>query len=121
MRELEHSHLKRRFGRAAILLGFGLVLAACSNNRDQIEFDGVSFRTKSKAVSDDRSVFSVRIPKIDKGLAQARKAGRHEGTRYCLTNFGTSEIAWATDPDADQSQLNINGSTLMLQGKCVTW
>ena len=109
-------------GRAGLLLLAGfLALTACTKTQDRVFFDGQYFRTKAKHTSDDRQSFTVRVPRITKGLAAAREAGRYEGTRYCVENFGTSEIAWVNGPDADEAALRINGTTLLLDGRCVLW
>lgn len=103
------------------LLAAVIALGACSRSQDRVYFDGKYFRTKAKHTSDDRQSFFVKVPRIDQGLAAGREAGRYEGTLYCVENFGTSEIAWVNGPDADDADLNIDGNTLVLNGRCVLW
>lgn len=104
-----------------ILLAVTLALSACNKNKDRVAFDGKFFKTKAKSASDDRQSFTVKVPRINQGLTPALEAGRYEGTRYCVENFGTSDIEWINGPDADDSALNISGTTLTLSGRCSTW
>lgn len=97
------------------------VLAGCSNNKNRVLFDGEYFRTKAKSASEDRLSFVVRVPSVDRSLEGAREAGAYEGARYCIENFGTSEIAWVQGPDGDAGTLVVDGNTLTLTGRCVLW
>lgn len=97
------------------------VLAGCSNNKNRVLFDGEYFRTKAKSASEDRLSFVVRVPSVDRSLEGAREAGAYEGARYCIENFGTSEIAWVQGPDGDAGTLVVDGNTLTLSGRCVLW
>lgn len=106
------------------LLGLAVVIAlgACSDrDRQRVLFDGVYFRTKAKAVKDDRQSFNVEVPKANRSINGAREAGRFEGTRYCIENFGTSDINWSLGPDAEDGRLVIENNDLRLSGRCVLW
>lgn len=105
----------------ALALCAGLALAGCTNNEDRVYFDGEYFRTKAKSVSEDRRGFEVRVPRVDQSLEGARAAGAYEGARYCIKNFGVSEIAWDNGPDGEDGTLLIDGNTLTLTGRCVLW
>ncbi|WP_120500800.1 hypothetical protein [Roseovarius sp. EL26] len=98
-----------------------LTVSACTEKRQRVYFNGVYYPTKAKSASEDRQSFVVTVKRATKGLDGAREAGRLEGTKYCLKNFGTSEIKWVQGPDAKNGTLNLSGSDLKLTGACVTW
>ena len=51
-------------------------------------------------------------------LDGAREAGRYEAIRYCIANFGSSDIAWTEGPDAEDGTLTIANDRLLLRGTC---
>lgn len=114
--------IKRRDMRLGLLALCAVVAATgCTRNSDRVYFDGVYFRTKASATSDDRRSFKVRVPGVDRSLDGARAAGEYEGTRYCIQNFGTSEIDWVIGPDGDAGKLVVEGNTMTLTGRCDLW
>ncbi|WP_232825504.1 hypothetical protein [Albibacillus kandeliae] len=108
----------------ALVAGLAVALTAlggCSTFQDKenrILFDGINFRTKSKRIDDDWSRFTVTVPNVSRSLTGALEAGDYEGTRYCVTNFGTSRIKWTVGPDTPPQQLPINKDDLTLSGEC---
>ncbi|MEM8582075.1 MAG: hypothetical protein AAGF50_12840 [Pseudomonadota bacterium] len=98
-------------------------LAACGERDQQrVLFDGVYFRTKAKAVDKaDRQSFVVNVPKVQRSFNGAREAGRFEGTRYCLSNYGTSEILWSIGPDTADGRLVVENNDFNFRGRCVLW
>ncbi|MEL7257899.1 MAG: hypothetical protein AAFN80_08640 [Pseudomonadota bacterium] len=115
----------KRFGwRSTIVLGLlaaSMVMSACGRKDERVLFDGNFYKSRAKHTSDDRQSFTVRVSRANQGLNGARAAGEHEGTRYCLENFGTSEIAWVNGPDAEEAVLIRDGNRLVLDGRCVLW
>ena len=97
-----------------------LLLAACSGERraDRIPFDGQFFRTDAKKLNKDRLDFVVTVRPVSASVNGALAAGLHEGTRYCIGNFGSSDIRWANGPEADDNTLQISNDRLVLQGTC---
>ena len=51
-------------------------------------------------------------------LEGAREAGRYEAIRYCIDNFGSSDITWIAGPDAEDGTLTIANDRLQLRGTC---
>ncbi|CUH66919.1 hypothetical protein TG4357_02717 [Thalassovita gelatinovora] len=110
-------------GAFILLLTAGL-LAGCgvrdkiqgANNR--VAFDGVYFKSQLSADKDDPLSFTVTVAPVGLGLDPAREAGRYEATKYCVRNFGNSEVDWAAGPDADADKLTIIEDTLHLSGRC---
>lgn len=114
---------KRRIAPFALglLVAAALAVPACTKKNTRVLFNGNYFPAKSSAVKDDRQSFVVRVQRIERGLDGAREAARYEATRYCIENFGTSEIEWIRGPDAEDGTLDISGSTLVVSGTCVLW
>ena len=115
---------RTRVGRASVLALLCLAsLAACGERNEQRVFvDSVHFRRKAKAVDkSDRLHFVVNVPKVSRSVNRASKAGRYEGTRYCIENFGTSEILWAIGPDTADGRLVVENNDFNFRGTCVLW
>jgi hypothetical protein len=53
-------------------------------------------------------------------LVGAREAGRYEATKYCINQYGTSDIAWVSGPDVEDGSLTINNDELQLRGACTS-
>ncbi|WP_028091899.1 hypothetical protein [Pseudodonghicola xiamenensis] len=105
-----------------VLLGLLGVLAvsACTAKEKRVAFDGIYFRTKAKAV--DRRVtvadFRVEVKDAQRSLDAARQAGAYAGTRYCIENYGSSQIVWSNGPKAEAAKLVFDRDTLILNGVC---
>ncbi|WP_371688496.1 hypothetical protein [Ruegeria sp. EL01] len=107
----------------ATLVSACLMVSACGLFRpsdDRILFDGQSFRAKAKVV--DKKVspanFTVVINGVSASLDGAREAGRYEGTKFCIENFGSSRIEWKVGPDTEPQQLQISDDKLTFAGTC---
>ena len=92
-------------------------LAGCQA-QERIQFDGKYFRTKASRVDrQHREDFTVTVRNVSQSFEGAREAGRYEGTRYCVNNFGSSDIAWAVGPDTP-GQLQVVNDKLIFRGTC---
>lgn len=99
-----------------------LALAGCNVDKDkQIRFDGHHYRTKAKAVERKASValFTVEVKNVSQSLKGARAAGEYAGIRYCVVNYGSSQITWEVGPETDPQTLVIEGDTLTFRGTCL--
>lgn len=94
------------------------LLAGCGSRKVQETFDGQSFRTKAGRVEDDRQQFVIAVSPASVSLQGAAEAGRYESTRYCIENYGNSEVDWVVGPDQDPGTYRIENDTLVLRGKC---
>jgi len=97
----------------------GLALTACTNRNkdDQFAFNGIHFQSKSDQVSKDaRDRFFVNVKGANQDLAAAREAGRYEGTRYCIAEYGTSRIEWVVGPE-NEATVPVD-DVLRLEGIC---
>jgi hypothetical protein len=98
-----------------------MALPACGDRAAKVRFNGEYYPAKVSRDRDARKQFQVAVRQVDRGLTGAREAGRYEATRYCLKNFGTSDIAWVNGPDAEEGRLQLSNGRLLLSGSCVTW
>ncbi len=95
-----------------------MALGACNKDKEPILFDGVAFKAKATKEDKDLSEFLVTVSPVSASLDGAREAGRYQGTRYCIQNYGTSTIHWTVGPDTDPASLVIDRDTLIFKGKC---
>jgi len=95
-----------------------VLVAGCEKRADRVAFDGQYYKGKAKKVDDVLSQFQVSVSPVSASLEGAREAGRHEGTKYCIANYGTSDIVWAVGPESEDSELPIEKDTLYLRGEC---
>ena len=101
-----------------LMAAVAAALAGCADPTKRILYDGQFFRTKAKAVDKTLDTFVLTVKDPGKSLLGARQAAHHEGVRYCVKNFGTSEIIWDIDPLDEQSQPRIVDNAMTFQGKC---
>lgn len=85
-------------------------------------FNGKFYPTKERAANkSDRKEFVVTVRRASQGEAGARAAGEHGGMRYCLKNYGTSEIEWIVGPDAPAGTFDVSKNSIAMRGKCILW
>ena len=115
----------RTYRRRAALALAGIaviaIAAGCNKREDKIvPFDGHYFKVKSSTV--DKKVtladFTVTIRQVSQSLDGAREAGGYEGIRYCIKNFGTSQIDCAVGPETEPQNLRVVDDTLTFAGRC---
>ena len=101
----------------------GLGLAACGNvvetfTSKSVTFDGVSFRGKAAAANKaDRRDFVATVGPASRSMVGAREAVQYQGPRYCILNFGVSDIAWEISPEAEE--LPMENDRIVLKGRCL--
>ena len=97
-----------------------LVMVGCSNpfelEENKIAFDGYNFSSKLTPNKADDRLFDLTVRRANRSLSGAREAGRYAATKFCIKNFGTSDIKWVMDPD-DES-IGLTGKVLKLSGQC---
>ncbi|MGR3803574.1 hypothetical protein [Marinibacterium profundimaris] len=97
------------------------VTGGCSSgffsSREAVLFDGIDFRRKAKTPDrNDRKSFQVTVRPVSASMSAARRAGKYEGTSYCINNFGNSDIKWQIGPEAEV--VPVENDTLTLVGRC---
>jgi len=115
------SHQNRRHALAVVLLGATVALSGCADRAAQVRFNGEYYPAKVSRDRDAREELQVTVRRVDRGLTGAREAGRYEAMRYCLKEFGTSDVDWVNGPDAEDGRLQVSNGRLLLSGECVTW
>ncbi|WP_293573180.1 hypothetical protein [Phaeobacter sp.] len=105
---------------AALSVGI-LALAGCGDlTSNRPIYAGVPFKAKAKAVDkkDSLAPFTVTVNDATRSLEGARLAAHHEGTRYCVQAYGSSQITWAVNPlDADAA-VPLVGADALYEGVC---
>lgn len=115
--------LTRTDRRPVMLIGLLLIavllLAACTERKaDRVAFDGQFFRASAKKVDKRRLNFEVTVRPVSASLEGAVAAGEFEATRYCVGNFGTSNIEWTNGPAPEDGRLLVTNDRLTLTGTC---
>jgi len=100
-----------------------LIVSACgivTPSADRVTFDGKAFRAKAKQVDKKASPteFTVVVNGVSASLDGAREAGRYEGIKFCISNFGSSRINWKVGPDTEPQNLRISDDKLTFAGTC---
>lgn len=121
----QRGQMVRGLALGALCLGALFLTAGCERNTDRLfahEADGqtVFFRATASAVDrrTSRADFTVTVRDVSQSLAGAREAGRFEGTKYCIANFGNSRIRWSVGPDTAPEHLRIVDDRLSFAGRC---
>lgn len=99
------------------LLAAALIVTGCGQDEDQLSFDGQFYRAKLKKEG-ERHQFRVTARPVSASVDGAREAARYEAIRFCVTEYGSSDIIWTTSPDAPADQLPVADDTLVLTGEC---
>ena len=109
--------------RGAGIVALSLVLlAGCAERDERVIFNGNYYPAKSKGEKAERRDFTASVKRVSRGPEGARKAVLHEATRYCLLNFGTSEIEWAGVPAGGEGPVYArSGDRLSVSGRCIIW
>ncbi|SEQ39732.1 hypothetical protein [Thalassovita taeanensis] len=107
---------------AAAVMALALV-AGCNGkvlnpNSTRVAFEGLYFKARLSASKEDKQDFTVTVSPASQGLSAAREAGRYEATKYCVSNYGSSEVIWGVGPDSPDSALVITDDVLALNGRC---
>ena len=96
----------------------GVLVAGCTAREDRILFDGQYFRAKASKDRDDRRIFTATVKPVSASVEGAREAGRYEGIKYCISEYGTSDIQWVAGPDAEPQTWTLDGDTAVFKGIC---
>ncbi len=110
-----------RLAIGGLCLGALLLTAGCETREKRLlPFDGYRYKAKASAIDKkvSRADFTTTIWTVSQSLTGAREAGRYEGTKYCIKEYGTSKIAWAVGPDTPPENYRIVDDTLTFSGKC---
>lgn len=106
-----------------LLFGSTLLLAGCGATErlgDMFRSIGqdTEFRT-SLSKGEDRRDISVRVRAGGVSVVDVRESVRFEATRYCLRNFGNSDIRWAIDGATGDWAFERDGEAMIFSGRCL--
>lgn len=97
-----------------------LGVSACSQRDKEFAFDGQYYRASARKVAKEtRQNFIVSVKPVSASFEGALQAGEYEGTKYCIAQYGISEIEWTLGPDEDPETYVISNDTLELSGTCI--
>lgn len=84
------------------------------------EVSGIRFRSRVTVTSEDDRSFFTTTQQAGRDIAAAMEAGRLEAVRYCIRNFGGSDIEWTVGPSETPEELPLNeDGALVLSGRCL--
>ena len=86
--------------------------------RATAEIDGTRYHARAHPDSDDKRLFAVTSSPIGANPDGAKEAGRYSATRYCLLTYGGSDTEWISGPDLPLQDLEVDGDTLTMRGRC---
>ncbi|MQY41097.1 hypothetical protein GG681_00435 [Epibacterium sp. SM1969] len=113
---------KRKLSVATAAICATLVVAGCGAKAkdDRTRYDGIPFRASAKALNKKENLAEFRVAVKDALRSEngARAAAHHEGTAYCIANYGLSDINWRNDPLNLDSALVLDGKDAIFEGVC---
>jgi len=89
-----------------------------SSRSNRVLFEEMYFPARLTSNREDRMSFTATVSRVDQGLIPAREAGRFEATKYCIEQFGRSDVVWSAGPDVEDSELQLVNGQLILEGRC---
>jgi hypothetical protein len=106
-----------RLGFMGTLAIMGFAVSACGEKYfdNRIAFGGILFDGRVTQSETDPKSFDLVIRNAVQNVDAARDAARYEGTKFCIEQFGTSDIDWAHGPE-DAPQMS--DGHLLLNGSC---
>jgi hypothetical protein len=108
-----------------VLLAAVTAVSGCSekfrdsfrSKKDLVTFDGHVYKSKAQKVSrETRDHFEVTVSRANQSLLGARQAGEYEATKYCISEYGTSNVDWLIGPE-DETIIPVDDK-IMLEGFC---
>ena len=119
------TQMTRRVRTGLLLICAAALATGCANmrdklsNKEKITFDGYYFIAKvDRPERKVRDHFMVYVRNPQQSLKAAREAGRYEAVKYCIKEYGTSQIDWIRGPDVEDSALAFDNERLVLEGTC---
>lgn len=82
--------------------------------------DGVRFKPRVQG-GEDRAEFSVSVRRAEQAPEGAREAVRVEATRYCIKQYGNSDITWDGQSPEDEEIVIAEDGNIYMNGRCSTW
>jgi len=67
---------------------------------------------------EDRHAFVATVRNPEKSVKGALEAAGHQGVRFCIETYGTSDIDWEVAPTSDPADFEGVTGELSLRGRC---
>ncbi len=119
--------MMKSIGRGVVVISLLVGLTACEQAKDKLTrnsffYEGNTFKTKVEKSRDDRQDFRVIVRNATQGLTGSREAARVAANRYCIENYGSTDIAYAgQSPDSENDALTLTDGQLVFVGRCAGW
>ncbi len=113
--------------RSAIALTLAVPLMGCDQAKAKLArnsyfYQGVTFKSKIEKSKESRQDFRVVVPNASKGLTGAREAARVGANRYCIENYGSTDMTYAgQSPDSENEDLILTDGKLVFSARCAGW
>lgn len=91
----------------------------CSRDQNVYAFDDVIFKANAKKEGDTRANFTATATPASSSITGALQSAEYQGIKYCVNNYGTSEIDWSFGPDQDLETYAPENDVVVLTGTCV--
>ncbi len=121
------AHVRLGAGFGAALLAVAL-LGGCDRARggfgaQSYNYAGYAFKGAVRANKTDRAEFAVSVRGAQRGLVGAQEAARIAANRYCIEQYGSSDISWqGQGPDTEAEAVALApGGQLEMRGRCAAW
>lgn len=112
----------QKYRRGGLLVIALAMLVGCAQREERVLFNGNYYPGKARAEKEDRRNFTAFVRRAGRGVEGAQQAALYEATRYCLDNFGTSEIEWVGVPAGAEGPVYArSGDTVSVRGRCIIW
>ncbi|MEM6308952.1 MAG: hypothetical protein AAF754_02790 [Pseudomonadota bacterium] len=104
----------------AVILGLAVCagVMGCSRDKNVYAFDDVIFKASAKKDGETRANFTATAAPASSSVAGALQSAEYQGIRYCVNNYGTSDINWSFGPDQDLETYAPQNDTVVLTGTC---
>ncbi|MCV2893940.1 hypothetical protein [Lentibacter sp. XHP0401] len=113
----------------AFCVALAVMASGCARTKSALggsqsySYEGYAYKGKIQRSKEDRADFGVTVRGADRGLSGALEAARIEANRYCIDQYGNTDISWSgPTPDTDPSEISISENGILeLRGRCKTW
>ena len=124
---LNFQHAASKAAKAVLALSLIASLAACERAKDKLTrnshvHEGVTFKTKIEKSKESRQDFRVVVRNATNGLTGSREAARVAAARYCIENYGSTDMTFAgQSPDSKNEEVTMTDGKLIFSGRCAGW
>ena len=113
--------------RLAVVVGLVAGISGCEKAKRNLSrisyfYEGVTYKATIEKSKNDRQSFRVIVRNAALGLTGAKEAARLGANRYCIENYGSTDITYAgAGPDTENEDLVLSNGQLVFDGECAGW